>query len=64
MLAVEQDHISRTRLTYTPSVDVKALAGDDIIQQQQPALKKYTEEQFTTVRLPGSSEDVSTILLE
>ncbi|KAK8217537.1 F-actin-capping protein subunit alpha [Zalaria obscura] len=40
--------------------DIKSLTYDDsqILQSLQPAFKKYNEEQFTTVKLPGSTETV------
>ncbi|KAK4549378.1 hypothetical protein LTR36_006375 [Oleoguttula mirabilis] len=37
--------------------DIKALAPSEV-QSLEPAFKKYNEEQYTTVKLPGSSETV------
>ena len=39
---------------------MKALAGNEpnLLQSLDPAFKKYNEEQYTTVKLPGSSETV------
>lgn len=41
-------------------IDIKALTsdGDDIIPSLEPAFKKYNESQLTTVKLPGSSQEV------
>ena len=40
--------------------DIKALTNNDpqLSQSLGPAFKKYNEEQFATVKLPGSSESV------
>ncbi|KAL1586428.1 hypothetical protein WHR41_05214 [Cladosporium halotolerans] len=40
--------------------DIKALAGNDasLLQSLEPAFRKYNEEQYATVKLPGSSEAV------
>ncbi|KAF7846190.1 hypothetical protein BT93_L4917 [Corymbia citriodora subsp. variegata] len=39
--------------------DIKALTSDSqVLKSLDPAYKKYNEEQFTTVKLPGSSESV------
>ncbi|KAL2689818.1 F-actin-capping protein subunit alpha [[Neocosmospora] mangrovei] len=40
--------------------DIKALAisSPDIISDLAPAFEKYNEEQFVTVKLPGSSQPV------
>ncbi|KAK0830547.1 F-actin-capping protein subunit alpha [Friedmanniomyces endolithicus] len=38
-------------------VDIKALAPDEV-RSLEPAFKKYNEEQYSTVKLPGSSEAV------
>ncbi|KAM0723421.1 hypothetical protein Q7P37_000407 [Cladosporium fusiforme] len=40
--------------------DIKALAGNDasLLQSLEPAFRKYNEEQYATVKLPGSSETV------
>ena len=42
-------------------IDIKALtvSSPTIISQLGPAFEKYNEEQFTTVKLPGSSQSVS-----
>lgn len=42
--------------------DIKALAGNDasLLQSLEPAFRKYNEEQYATVKLPGSSEAVWT----
>ncbi len=37
--------------------DIKALAGGEL-QNLDSAFKEYNEEQYTTVKLPGSSEAV------
>lgn len=44
------------------SADIKALAGNDasLLQSLEPAFRKYNEEQYATVKLPGSSEAVWT----
>jgi capping protein alpha len=41
-------------------VDIKALAGNDasLLQSLEPAFRKYNEQQYATVKLPGSSEPV------
>ncbi|KAJ9620155.1 hypothetical protein H2203_007920 [Taxawa tesnikishii (nom. ined.)] len=38
--------------------DIKALTNDNSLQSLSPAFKKYNEEQFSTIKLPGSSESV------
>lgn len=40
--------------------DIKALAGNDasLLQSLEPAFRKYNEQQYATVKLPGSSEAV------
>lgn len=40
--------------------DIKALTFNepDIVSQLEPAFEKYNEEQFVTVKLPGSSQQV------
>ncbi|KAF2485496.1 F-actin capping protein alpha subunit-domain-containing protein [Neohortaea acidophila] len=38
--------------------DIKALADPSIVQSLDPAFKKYNEEQYTVVTLPGGSEPV------
>jgi capping protein alpha len=40
--------------------DIKALAGKDanLLQSLEPAFRKYNEQQYATVKLPGSSEPV------
>lgn len=40
--------------------DIKALAGNDasLLQSLEPAFRKYNEQQYATVKLPGSSESV------
>ena len=40
--------------------DIKALAGNDasLLQSLEPAFRKYNEQQYATVKLPGSSEPV------
>lgn len=38
--------------------DIKALTSSDIVADLKPAFQKYNEEQFLTVKLPGSSEPV------
>ncbi|KAK0286934.1 F-actin-capping protein subunit alpha [Friedmanniomyces endolithicus] len=37
--------------------DIKALARDEV-RSLEPAFKKYNEEQYSTVKLPGSNEAV------
>ena len=43
--------------------DIKALAGNDasLLQSLEPAFRKYNEQQYATVKLPGSSEVVWTV---
>lgn len=43
-----------------PTIDIKALTSSepDLVKELGPAFQKYNEEQFTTVKLPGSSEPV------
>ena len=43
------------------STDIKSLteSNPEIISELSPAFQKYNEEQFTTVKLPGSSQSVS-----
>ena len=40
--------------------DIKTLAGNDasLLQSLEPAFRKYNEQQYATVKLPGSSEAV------
>lgn len=40
--------------------DIKALTASspNLVSQLGPAFEKYNEEQFTTVKLPGSSQNV------
>jgi capping protein (actin filament) muscle Z-line, alpha len=47
-------------LTSYLHTDIKALTVDDgdIIKELGPAFEKYNKEQFTTVKLPGSSQPV------
>jgi hypothetical protein len=42
-------------------LDIKALTIDtpNLVSKLGPAFEKYNEEQFTTVKLPGSSQNVS-----
>lgn len=44
------------------SADIKALVSNDasLLQSLEPAFRKYNEEQYATVKLPGSSEAVWT----
>ncbi|TVY19056.1 F-actin-capping protein subunit alpha [Lachnellula arida] len=46
------------------SLDIKALTIDtpSLASQLGPAFEKYNEEQFATVKLPGSSQSVSSLL--
>lgn len=46
------------------SLDIKALTIDTpgLASQLGPAFEKYNEEQFATVKLPGSSQSVSSLL--
>lgn len=40
-------------------IDVQTLTeGEDIIPQLAPAFERYNESQLTTVKLPGSSQEV------
>lgn len=53
-------------LEYTTEVtlpDIKALTIEEpsLVSQLGPAFEKYNEEQFATVKLPGSSQHVSQI---
>jgi hypothetical protein len=43
-------------------LDIKALTVDspNLVSQLGPAFEKYNEEQFATVKLPGSSQHVRT----
>jgi hypothetical protein len=43
--------------------DIKTLAGNDasLLQSLEPAFRKYNEQQYATVKLPGSSEVVWTV---
>jgi hypothetical protein len=47
--------------TKTLRIDIKALTVEspNLVSQLGPAFEKYNEEQFTTVKLPGSSQLVS-----
>ncbi|KKA30048.1 hypothetical protein TD95_001522 [Thielaviopsis punctulata] len=38
--------------------DIKAITQPDIVAQLSPAFKKYNEDQFTAVKLPGGSQPV------
>ena len=42
--------------------DIKALtdSSPQVVSSLGPAFEKYNEEQFATVKLPGSSQNVST----
>ncbi len=42
------------------ALDIKALTinDPDIVSQLEPAFAKYNEEQFVTVKLPGSTQQV------
>lgn len=46
--------------TDCPNTDIKALtiSEPNIVKELGPAFQKYNEEQFITVKLPGSSEPV------
>jgi len=46
--------------THITTSDIKALTADEpqLLQQLGPTYQKYNEEQFVTVKLPGSSESV------
>ncbi|KAH6618072.1 putative F-actin-capping protein [Chaetomium sp. MPI-SDFR-AT-0129] len=57
----------RTKLSYPPShltdlhdTDIKSLtiSSPNLVEELGPAFQKYNEEQFTTVKLPGSSQQV------
>ena len=41
--------------------DIKSLTDPSIVSELGPAFQKYNEEQFTTVKLPGSSQSVGEI---
>lgn len=42
----------------TPTA-IKSILGDDNVQSElTPTFEKYNEEQFTTTKLPGGSQDV------
>lgn len=47
-------------LSLDSATDVQALTseGDDIIPSLLPAFERYNESQLTTVKLPGSSQEV------
>lgn len=47
--------------TEASAIDIKALTIETpaLISQLGPAFEKYNEEQFATVKLPGSSQHVS-----
>lgn len=53
---------SSTDLSNFMSADIKALteSSPQVVSSLGPAFEKYNEEQFATVKLPGSSENVST----
>ena len=44
-----------------PNIDIKALTieSPNLLSQLGPAFVQYNEEQFATVKLPGSSQHVS-----
>lgn len=46
------------------SADIKALtdSSPQVVSSLGPAFEKYNEEQFATVKLPGSSENVRTAM--
>ena len=55
--------IERSRSFHADAVlaDIKALTETpNIVAELGPAFEKYNEEQLTTVKLPGSSQAVST----
>jgi len=51
------------RISDTIYPDIKTLTADQplLLQSQIEAFKTYNEEQFTTVKLPGGSQEVSTL---
>lgn len=53
-------YIAECRLNVDSATDVQALTseGDDIIPSLLPAFERYNESQLTTVKLPGSSQEV------
>lgn len=52
---------TNTTCTKPLDIDIKALtlSSPSLISQLGPAFEKYNEEQFATVKLPGSSKHVS-----
>ncbi len=42
------------------NIDIRALTGDDsaVLRSLGPAFARYNEEQFTTAKLPGGSQQV------
>lgn len=53
-------------ITKSSLLDIKSLTEEsnpDIMSELGPAFKKYNEEQLVTVKLPGSSQSVRTIVL-
>ena len=41
-----------------PDIKALSIASPNLVSQLGPSLKKYNEEQFVTVKLPGSSQPV------
>jgi capping protein alpha len=56
-------HATIESITEAVLLDIKALTIDtpNLVSQLGPAFEKYNEEQFATVKLPGSSQHVSSI---
>lgn len=52
-------HIQRYT-EFKESLDIKALTVDtpNLVSELGPAFERYNEEQFATVKLPGSSQNV------
>lgn len=53
-------HIAEPDQIFFFSIDIKALtiSNPNLVDELGPAFEKYNEEQFTTVKLPGSSQPV------
>ena len=53
-------HVQPTNSAHKSTADIKALTTDkpSLLSQAAPAFQKYSEEQLTVVKLPGSGKDV------
>ncbi|KAM3079644.1 F-actin-capping protein subunit alpha [Clarireedia jacksonii] len=61
LVEITSSHSKRTIVLTPTSIDIKALTINtpNLVSQLGPAFEKYNEEQFATVKLPGSSQQVS-----